>query len=338
MAWKTIPHNEWEARADVDFWQPYARTRSDFSRMQRVRRQLAALRAGNVEAAKLFAQRLAFDDDGATWVRATCLSYLATLAEAAGDIDEAIDHAMLGRSLHEIVDGQQLVQLIIGHGRADRAAAAAEMFRTAPIAQNGAQETRDLQRAAMLMLAGQETTARNLANQAFDSLMGARRRTMYMPLVWASQSRGLNRLLFRLVRRGGLVRIVGLLGENSAFTPDALASKLANHVYFNQSEITPFADRVIVDLADFSLDFRWTQDALLLEQVRQRYDRFKEIDRVHIPQPPPNPKRALIMLAIGDDDSRPEVINPLIELSVLLESFGECIFYERIGPISRPRD
>lgn len=336
MAWKKIPYREWAERADVGFWQPYGRTRSDFSRMQMVRRQLAALQAGDdEEVAKQFAQRLAFDAAGATWVRATCLAYLAALAETEGDVDTAIDYAMLGRSLHDIVDGQQLVQLVIEHQRADRAAETAQMLQDAPVAANGVKETLDLERAAMLMLAGQEVEARELANQAFDAIDRARHSAIPTPFVWASQSRGLNRVLFKLVQRGGLRRIFGLLKANSPLTPDSLAAKMAAHVYFSQADITVFPNRVIVDLSAFSLDFHWSQEPQVIEQVRRRYDSFKEQDRLHIPEPPQHSQQALIMLGIGDDASLPDVVNPLIELSVLLESFDECLFYNRVGPLLR---
>ena len=72
-----------------------------------------------------------------------------------------------------------------------------------------------------------------------------------------------------------------------------------------------------------------------VSRIHKRYDNFKDEDREHIPQPPQKAEVAFLILAIGDDASIPEVINPMIDLATILDGFGQCVFYDRVGPISR---
>lgn len=346
MAWKPIPHLEWQERATADFWEPFGRKRSNDVRLKMVKKQFEELHILDLPAAHEFASRLAFDNEGVPLIRAYGFQFLAQMAETAGDIDSAIDHALCCCKLQAMGNRRDvdilapngpelLVDLVCGHGRNERAAKAAEAIRQVPptIVHNSDLE-RQLQTAVCLSLAGQAEEAARLANNALNERFKRSGNTGVGSLTYASKSRAMNRELFSLARRGGRARIAGLLGADSPFSPKQLNAKIAVNVYFKQAAIEHLPNRLIVDLAEFSLDLRWSADAELIEQVRGLYDSFKDEDRQLIPRPPADPKYALLVLAIGDDTSLPAVINPMIDLASILEGFGKCLFYDKIGPLS----
>jgi len=347
MAWKAISSKHWQIKADNEFWQPFSRTRSNDVRLKMVRKQFEELHKHDPPAAHEFASRLAFDENGIPLIRAYGFQFLSQMVEAAGEIDNAINHAiqccnfqaMGNRRDVEILapkGPELLVELVCGHGRIDRAAeAAVAILQVPPTIVYNSDLERQLQMAACLSLTDREEEARQLANSALDQIAERAGRSRYGALTYDSKSRLMNRALFALVRRGGRVRIVGLLGKDNPISPEQLHKKLANNVYFSQAVIEHFPNRMIVDMAEFSLDFRWSADARLIEQVRGRYDSFTDEDRQQIQRPPTHVAHALLVLAIGDDTSLPDVINPMIDLSTILDDFGECLFYDRLGPLMR---
>ncbi|MFK7802912.1 MAG: hypothetical protein AB8G95_14875 [Anaerolineae bacterium] len=347
MGWKPVLYNQWQTQAEADFWQPFGRARSNNTRIKMVRKQFEELHNHDLMTAHAFASRLAFDNKGVPLIRAYGFQFLTQMTQAAGDIDTAIDHALRccefqGQGNRRDVEilatkgAELLAGLVCGFGRSDRAAEAAEAIRQVPptIVHNSDLE-RQLQTAACLSLTERKEEARQLANSALDKIVESSGRSRYGRLTYASKSRAINRALFALVRRSGRVRIAGLLGKGTLISPDQLHEKLAQNVYFSQATFELFSDRLIVDLSEFSLDFRWSADAEIIDQVRGRYDSFKEEDRQQIPIPPNQPEKALIILAIGDDDSLPEVINPMIDLATMLTESGESLFYEQAGPLAK---
>ncbi len=340
MAWKPIPPDEWSARAEADFWEPYGRKRAGQPKAQMVKKQLSLLMPADPNSALALASKLGLNKAESAQVRILCLQTLADAAEETGEIDTAIDHMLEWAKLDEFRGLPPLINLLCTYERPDRAAetiAVVEAFPPKPdsYADYGAA---DLNMAVLLALVGDREQAVQLANKGFDAYEAAQHRSRYGGMTRTSTFRGIDRALFALVQRGGAPRFAGLLGEDSKVTPETLTATLKNNVYFKRLNLAPSADRLIVDLEEFSLDFRWISDPKIIANVQQHYQRFKFEDRRHIPNPPESVEKVLVVLAIGDDASLPDIVNPLIELVGDLDQFGECIFYDRVGPLSRRDD
>lgn len=322
-----VAADDWGESAGEDFWKRFGRQRPN-RRAQMLAAQLPEL--SETDADEL-ATSFALDEEGDTNVRDTAFAFLIERSLSSNDRAGASDHAV--RNCVATGGNRQLVtSTILTHGSAEHASDAAAALRRWLDQKAWVQD--EVLVALLLDKAG-DGDARDVGATAFDTIATQYPQMRYSGVNFNAGSRLLDRELFRLIRRGGQVRMAGLLGATSSLTPASLTERLATHVYFDKAMIETTSDRVIVDLDEFSLDFRFTDDAEHLRHTHRTYTSFPHENRRFIPPPPEAATQALLVAAIGDDLSLPDVVNPMIELSVLLEDFGECVFLMRVGPLSR---
>ncbi len=322
-----VAADEWAELADEIFWKRFSR-QNPSRQSQMLTMQLAVLSSDDAtELAEMFAS----DDDADKLVRDVVFEFLIERAAGDGRAEEAAGHSVRNA---QVTGGNRrlITSTILTHGSADQATTAATALRDWLDKKEWASD--EVLVGLLLDKAG-VVEARAVADRALDKVAAQYPHMRFAGVNHSVGSRMLDRKLFRLARRGGQVRMAGLLNSDGSLTPATLSERLAGHVYFDEATIETTDDRVLVDLDEFSLDFRFTDDAEHVRHAQRTYDSFPHENRRFIPPPPSNATRALLVVAIGDDLSLPDVVNPMIELSVLLEDFGECVFLIRVGPLSR---
>lgn len=338
--------SEWDQAAQSSFWVAYERLRSPRTRVKHALPQIRAMVASSPDQAIEIGRRISHDLASSPEVQATFLSELATMMLKHGDVDEAVDTAIqaaiaerrspMSRYTSNPHAVTTMVDVFADSGRPARAA---DILETLDILDDGGDNDnegtrayRRVLRAGVLALSDRPVEAAELLSDALPVLT---ERSGYLYGLELSAPRRRQRALFAATRHGGSVRMLGLLSDHDVLnTPSGLLSILREHVYFRDGTYERSADRLIVDLPEFSLDFQWHSAHEAIEAVSATISNFPFGERRHIPAPPKNVANAFIVLAVGDDLTEPDIVNTMIELSSLLDQ-NRCVFYNRAGPLSR---
>lgn len=336
---------EWDPAEEKDFWAAYSRLRAAGTRSKLAMQQMRAILDASPDRAIQLGESVADDLESDPRHQAAFLSELATMMLNHGDADKAIDTsiraALAGRESagDSIVVATTMVDVFAESGRIERAD---DVLDTLDIIDRGGdrdsestRRRRLVLRAGVLAVCGRVAESAALLDEAASILAG---HCSYLERLELAAPRTRERALFSATRRGGSIRLLGLLGGGDVLnSPNGLRSLLRDHPFFDEALYEQSGERLIVDLPEFSLDFQWHANDDAAHAVRLVHDRFRLDDRRHIPVPPEDVANALIVLAIGDDLDVSDIVNTMIELSCVLD-LDECVFFRQLGPISRQQN
>ncbi len=345
---KPVAANQWTEDAELGFWAEYGRRRATSTKARFALDQIRALEPDHLAVVARIADRLVVDvAEDPEWLAPALIAQSGVALETGEQevalqlaIDAAVaeNRRMIIGSLANPPASARMVDvfLVTGqHAYSGRVLATLDSLDAANAGERPPRRAeRDLLRAAVLSVTDPAVAA-SIATPAFSILSDEGQGLLSRLAISGSRVR--DRALFSVASQGGKPRLLALLDDETKLTPSNIRVLLSRSAYFRDVQFTESQDRLIVDLAEFSLDFRFFDDAEAIDSVRWSYDRFPFEDRRHIPEPPEQPTRALVVLTIGEELSIPDVVNPMIDLTAELD-VGECIFLHLVGSLSPRAD